>query len=75
MRQEPRSGAPVVHGSERAEPTRNKPKPQPPAWVPELVAVLIDLHRKRSTRFAHVGLYAELRGRRQPPPHFPDQAA
>lgn len=68
MRQEPRAGAPVVHGSERREAT---PKPsisqQPAPWVPELVDILVEQHRRCASRFAHVGLYERLqRARRRP---------
>lgn len=42
--------------------TRNPPDEQlTPAWVPELVALLTDLHRRRASRFAFVGQFAKQR--------------
>lgn len=42
-----------------------------PAWVPELVAVLTELHRRRAARFAFYQMFAweRIGG------HYPDQPA
>jgi hypothetical protein len=63
-------GAAVTRQADDREPMPKVLEPQP-GWVPELVSVLVDLHRKRASRFAHAGLYA----RRREHGRYPDRAA
>ena len=66
-------GATVIRQADDREPTPKPSAPQPlqPEWVPELIAVLIDLHRKRACRHAYAGFYARRRTNGQ----YPAQAA
>jgi hypothetical protein len=43
----------------------------PPAWVPELVTLLVELHRRRASRHAFAGMFARRRSEGQ----YPDAAA
>jgi hypothetical protein len=68
------SGSVVVDPASRhSEPTpkRDQSQTRQPEWVPELIGVLVELHRRRESRHAFASVYARKRGAGR----YPDHAA
>jgi hypothetical protein len=65
------ASASLASDNEASKPKTADAQPSQPAWVPELIDLLIDLHRRRASRHAYLGVYAQPR----PDGRYPDQAS